>query len=118
MRVFVTGATGFIGSIGPGRSATKTFQVGKITAMDDKRAIEVLGSVLEGSKRPLLVTSGLATVGRGGSPQRTMLLSLLRPRIPAPRKRRLRRWPSVACAHRSCAFPRFMTPSNRASSLT
>jgi nucleoside-diphosphate-sugar epimerase len=31
----------------------------------DKRAIEVLGSVLEGSNRPLLVTSGLATLAEG-----------------------------------------------------
>src|SRR5579862_7829962 len=31
----------------------------------DKRAIEALGSVLEGSQRPLLVTSGLATVAAG-----------------------------------------------------
>src|ERR1700751_1554363 len=34
----------------------------------DKRAIEALGSALEGSKRPLLVTSGLATVGEGRMP--------------------------------------------------
>jgi len=31
----------------------------------DKRAIEVFGSALEGSERPLLVTSGLATMAAG-----------------------------------------------------
>jgi nucleoside-diphosphate-sugar epimerase len=34
----------------------------------DKRAIEALGSALEGSKRPLLVTAGLAAVVEGRTP--------------------------------------------------
>jgi nucleoside-diphosphate-sugar epimerase len=34
----------------------------------DKRAIEILGSVLEGSQRPMLVTSGLAMVAPGRIP--------------------------------------------------
>src|SRR5580692_2687355 len=45
----------------------------------DKRAIEALGPALEGSDRPLLVTSGLATVAEGRTPTEEDA-----PRLPSP----------------------------------
>lgn len=117
MRVFVTGATGFVGSavvgelLGAGhevvglarsdvsaaaleaagarvhrgsltdldslkRGATEADAVAHLAfnhdfsnyaqnCDDDRRAIEAMGSVLEGSRRPLVVTSGLALVAPG-----------------------------------------------------
>ena len=56
----------------------------------DKRAIEALGSALQGSERPLLVTSGLMLTVRGRWLQSKTLLSLRRPRTLVPRKRRPR----------------------------
>jgi len=61
-----SGAAAADGVIHTGSSTT--FRSSQRTARSDKRAIEALGSALEGSGRPLLVTSGLGTVAEGRTP--------------------------------------------------
>ena len=65
MNVFVTGATGWVGSA--------------VVCEQDHRVIEALGSVLAGSSRPLLVTSGLLGLPRGAS-------EMAQPNPASPRK--------------------------------
>ena len=58
---------------------------------EDERAIEALGSVLEGSNRPLLVTSGVALLPPAGRRPRRMRRPPIR-RFRANRRRPPRRW--------------------------
>jgi nucleoside-diphosphate-sugar epimerase len=70
MRVFVTGATGFVGSaIVPELSGAGHQVLGlarsDAAAETDSRAIETMGAVLAGSDRPFIVTSGTALAAPG-----------------------------------------------------
>jgi nucleoside-diphosphate-sugar epimerase len=80
----------------------------------DKRGIETLGSVLEGSDRLLLVTSGLATVAEGRVPTEgdaPVPPSALYPRASEAAAEALFQGGVRAPW---CAFRRFTIPSNRA----
>src|SRR5215213_6606840 len=72
MRVFVTGATGWIGSavvpelIDAGHEVVGLARSDFAAASDaDRRAIETFGAALEGSDRPLVIASGLAGLKPG-----------------------------------------------------
>src|ERR1700735_3800884 len=66
MRVFVTGATGFIGSAGVIHTAfIHDFSRMQSAAQIDRAAIEALGATLEGSDRPFVITSGTALIRPG-----------------------------------------------------
>ncbi len=154
MRVFVTGATGFVGSAvvpeliaarppgaGPGPleagvraleaagakrcAATSSDQDGLARAAAsadavihtafnhdfsrfaencelDRRAIEALGAELEGSDKPLLVTSGTARLASGGWRSKPTCPRKGWAAIPASRKRPPRAFWPRASAPRSC----------------
>jgi len=83
----------------------------------DRRAIELLGSVLAGSDRPLVVTAGAALI----APRRVATEDdepPANPAFPEFRKRRQCRWLRVACGRRWCGCRRCMTRSSRGSSPT
>jgi nucleoside-diphosphate-sugar epimerase len=85
MRIFVTGATGFVGSAVVPELIKAGHQVLKFqeNCEIDKSAIDALSSVLEGSNRPLIVTSGLA--GLGGPGELATEDMVIPPNFPFPR---------------------------------
>lgn len=172
MRVFVTGATGFIGSavvrelleaghqvVGLARSDTAASALTAVGAeahrgsLDDPdslhegaaaadgvihlafnhdfsdyvasgkldlRAVEALGAALEGTGKPLVVTSGtlmltMMAPGRLGTEEIAPIPGRGHPG--SHRRARPWRWPRVGCALRSCGFHRPCTATaTRASS--
>ena len=77
----------------------------------DRRVIEVLGSVLAGSDRLLIITSGTGIANSG--PSLLCTEDILQPvqkwLLVQPRKRRPLRWQLKASAWLSCGSPRSMT---------
>ena len=170
MKIFMTGATGFIGSavvkelIGAGHQVLKArpLRLGRLKSLIaagaevhrgsledleslrsgaavsdavihttfvhdfskfaenceiDKHAIEALGSLLEGSERPFIVTSGTAGLAAPVRlrPKTTTYRRIFHSRV--FRSRWLLLWYPRASKLRLCAFPKFTTPLSKALSL-
>ena len=73
---------------------------------EDRRAIEALGAALEGSDRPLLVTSGVALLAPGRTATEDDAATVPLSVSPQIGGRRRPRWRSAACGHRPSGSPR------------
>jgi len=69
---------------------------------EDQRAIEAIGTALEGSARPLLVTSGVAPLAPGRTATEEDAPNSSFPRKSSPRRAR---WWHAVFAQRACGFP-------------